>query len=833
MQRWKKGLIITGSILLFLFLTAWLLAVVYEDQVKSMIITNINSRLKTPVHVKDIQFSFIRKFPSATLEFTDIIAEGLSYAELKKPLLAAHKLNLNFSLWDVFSRNVNIKKIEISEGSAFIYIMRNGETNYDVWQSTGDKNSQSALDLQDVVMKDMDVMYRNDITTDDYSVQVKKGNASGIFASEQFDLSVNSDLTVEHFVAGKVNYLLQKDVKMDLVMHVNTASKIYQLKKAELTIADLVLLTEGTVQSTDEGSVVNLTVKSDNAGLKEILSLVPQQYIKSINDYHFEGKVNFIAEITGLAGKSATPLVKAQFSAANAAVTPKGSEHTLNRISLKGSYANRKGKNAAVSYLSFTQVQAMLDNQPISGELLMEDLADPYISMKAYGIMDLSTVASFYKPDTIASIAGRLAVNMQFKGKANNTSTYQSSGSVTMQNVSFTLKHKQAGFTDFNGTFILNGNSFAIQQVNGKAAGSDLLLNGNIQNLFSFLFQPNQVLNGNAQLSSRNLDLNELLEDKEQSTSNDTAYYLDINSNVNFLLHVNIGIVSFRKFQAWNLKGDLAVRNKTLTTNGLSFKSMNGSWNINGSINATHKDSILISCSADIRSVDIHELFADMGNFGQTVIGSENLKGLLTADIVFAGMWSKTLNCNTDKIIVQSKFTIEQGELIRFEPLMALARYLKGADLQDIKFSTLTNTIEIKKRKIYIPAMEVHSSALEMTASGTHTFDNIIDYHIQMLLSQLVGKKVKQMNTEFGTIEDDGLGRTKIFLTMQGPVSNPKIQYDSKGVEEKIVQDVKKEKENLKTILNKEFGWFKKDSVVKQQETPKKKKEELQIERED
>jgi hypothetical protein len=91
------------------------------------------------------------------------------------------------------------------------------------------------------------------------------------------------------------------------------------------------------------------------------------------------------------------------------------------------------------------------------------------------------------------------------------------------------------------------------------------------------------------------------------------------------------------------------------------------------------------------------------------------------------------------------------------------------------------------------------------------------------------------MNTEFGTIEDDGLGRTKMFLTVQGPVSDPKIKYDKKGVEEKIVEDVKKEKENLKTLLNKEFGWFKKDTTSKSKEMdpPKKKKEELQIERDE
>lgn len=834
MQRWKKILIIVGSIVLFLFTTAWILASVYEDQIKNLIITNINSRLKTPVHVKDIQFSFIRKFPSATLEFTDIMAEGTTYKELKKPLLEAHKLNLNFSLWDVFNDKASIKRIEITGGSSFIYIMRNGETNYDVWQTSAEKKGGSVIDLSEVVMKNVKVLYRNDITADDYAMQLENATASGVFSSDQYDLSVKSDMMVENFISGKVNYLYNKQVSLDLVTHVNTSTSLYQLKKAQLTVADLVLNVEGTVQTVEAGNMIALNVQSADAGLKELLSIVPKEYIKDLDDYRFDGNVNFKTSITGLYGKNATPLIKSEFSTANASVKPKDSDHRLNKISLKGSYINKKGKTAPVSYLTFSNVSAMLDNQHLTGELMMENLSDPWISMRANGVLDLPVVASFYKPDTVSTLDGQMIVNMQFKGKASAISSYQSSGTVSLKDVAFTLKGKSAEFSEFNGLFTMAGNSISISNLRGRASGSDFTLNGNINNLISFLIQPNQVLTGNAQLSSRNLDLNELLEDKSQSTSKDTAYFLDINKNLNFLMQVNLGIVTFRKFQAWNLKGDIAVRNKSVSSNGISFKSMSGGWQISGTINAAHKDSILISCSADVKGIDINELFSEMGNFGQDVITSKNLRGKLTADIVFAGMWSKTLNCNTDKIAVQSKVTIEQGELNQFQPMMALSKYIKGADLQNIKFSTLTNNIEIRQRKIYIPAMDIHSSALELTASGTHSFDNIIDYRIQLLLSQLTGKKVKQMNTEFGTIEDDGLGRTKIFLTMTGPAGNPKIKYDSKGVEEKIVQDVQKEKGNLKTILNKEFGWFKKDSVVStKSDPPKKKKEELQIERED
>ena len=87
MKRLKKVLlIITGSVVL-LFMLAWVAAWFFEDDVKSLIVKNINSSLTTPVTVKDVQFSFIRKFPSATLEFTDVVMDGAGFKETGHAML--------------------------------------------------------------------------------------------------------------------------------------------------------------------------------------------------------------------------------------------------------------------------------------------------------------------------------------------------------------------------------------------------------------------------------------------------------------------------------------------------------------------------------------------------------------------------------------------------------------------------------------------------------------------------------------------------------------------------------------------------------------------------
>jgi len=56
---------------------------------------------------------------------------------------------------------------------------------------------------------------------------------------------------------------------------------------------------------------------------------------------------------------------------------------------------------------------------------------------------------------------------------------------------------------------------------------------------------------------------------------------------------------------------------------------------------------------------------------------------------------------------------------------------------------------------------------------------------------------------------------------MKGTTKNYKINYDTKGLKESFKEDLKKEGNTLKKILNNEFGWFKKDTTITKDEKPK------------
>jgi len=71
----------------------------------------------------------------------------------------------------------------------------------------------------------------------------------------------------------------------------------------------------------------------------------------------------------------------------------------------------------------------------------------------------------------------------------------------------------------------------------------------------------------------------------------------------------------------------------------------------------------------------------------------------------------------------------------------------------------------------------------------------------------------------------------RLFLTMRGPLDNPTIKFNRKGVEQKIVNEIRDEKKVLKQVLKEEFGWFRRDSTLKESDKRKDppKRQELEL----
>jgi uncharacterized cupredoxin-like copper-binding protein len=315
------------------------------------------------------------------------------------------------------------------------------------------------------------------------------------------------------------------------------------------------------------------------------------------------------------------------------------------------------------------------------------------------------------------------------------------------------------------------------------------------------------------------MDFNQLL---EVENGGQEDYQLNMPQRIDFSLNTRVEKFIFRNFYADQLRCVAHMQEGKFFIDPLQFNTAGGQLMAQLSLNQTDPQHYFVNCLAQVQNMDITELFREFENFDQSFIQERHLKGKATAMVQFQAPLSHALEVEYKKLYSVIDLKIDQGQLIGLESLQEIAAYIRSnkwmapfvdedkfaEKLQDIRFSTLENTIEIKDELIVIPAMDIRSSAMDISIRGQHRFTNEIDYTVGFNLRDVLVRKQKDWQEQ-----DDGLGK-QIFVYMRGTTENPTFGMDKEAAKEDRKAEMTAEKQNMKALLKEEFGLFKRDNQV-------------------
>jgi hypothetical protein len=550
--------------------------------------------------------------------------------------------------------------------------------------------------------------------------------------------------------------------------------------------------------------------------------LIPKQYKRKIEDYKSTGDFYFKATIHGPFYDEEAPQIMADFGMKQATIEQVKEKIVLNDVNLKGHYTNGATDKHQPSELTLLPFSARIKNEHIQGELSIVNLNNPSVNGKIKADFNLADLQHFVKIDTIDQISGQVVIDAVFKADNRNpvTGLYKevtTAGDLKITGMDVHIKKNILRFSNINGDFKFNNNDLIVNHFSGNVSNSDFELKGFFRNIVGYVLKDKQDIDVEATLISKNINLDELLANKQEDHAPQSKYKLKFSEHINVNLNSEIEQLKFRNFEATAIRGIIKLKDKKLVADPITLSTMNGSITTNGVVDGSDTSRLVVTCFSDVNKINISQMFQEFENFGQSTITNKNIKGVATFKIQFSSVLSPELDMDLDKLYAGIELSIENGELNSVESMKSLSRFIDLKELENIRFATLKNQIEIKNQVINIPKMEVKSSAINLTASGTHTFDNKINYRIKLSLNDLLSrkaKKAKKQNDEFGQEADDGLGRTNLFLLMTGTVDKPIIKYDSKSAVQHVKQDLKVEKQTFKKVLKDEFGVFKKDSTL-------------------
>lgn len=804
---------------------AFVVGYFYSDKVTSLVILELNKRIDTEVTTDKVSFSVLKKFPNASIEFENITiksSKNIHKSDFKKTnadtLLRAKSLFLEFNIIDIIKENYTIKKINIENGKINILTDSYGEDNYQLWRNEiAQDNSSLRFELKDLQANNTKLNIRNLIKNIDLRANVIQFHLSGAFGSDDYFLQSDFTAYIKKLAIDNIVYISEREVTTDLEMDV--VKDTYAINRGKLNIAGMRLDIAGKINYAEKTEIA-LNFKGKDLNIKTFLSLLPEQYTKNIDNYESSGRFYFDCLIKGELSKYKNPRMDVKFGAENGKVINKKSNLELSNISLTGLFSNGNKQSSATSYVKFENLKSKLGKSDFSGNLTIENFLNPSINLALNTNLDLAEINSFFPIDSVEKIDGNAKLLLKYSGKftdfkninENDIKNSQIEGDIELNNLNIKLKGSNYNFRDFSGKGNFFKNNLSIDSLHFMIGVNDFSFQGSMKNILNYILLENQFLKMNGKLSSENFKLDEFIHSNESSSEQAI-----LPKDIAFNLDINVQTFTYNKFIANQLSCAIYSEGAKLVAQNVSFSAMQGNVNGDAAVELTDDGSLHFQCSANLQKIDVKKLFYTFDNFGQSFILDKNLNGRVSAVVDYSSVWDKNLNILPQSVLCDSKLEITNGELIDFEPMTKLSAYIEVSELKHIKFSTLKNEIIIKDRIVTIPQMDINSTAFNIQASGTHNFDNEFTYRVKLLLSDLMAKnakKAKKENDEFSYVEDDGLGKTSIYLIIKGNPDNYKISYDTKSVKENIKQNIKTEKQTIKQILKEEFGLFKNDTSL-------------------
>ena len=803
-RRKTKFILWLLAIPVVLLSVALLLAVLYGDKAKQMVVDEINSHLLVKVEVGEVDFTILRSFPDASVVFRNIATKPSTVQPGMPALLHAGSVSFRFGIFSLFTDQYKIRGVQISDATINLWKDEKGQNNYEIWKpSTAGSGNSVNFDVKSVRFTKVELYYRDlaskaDIVLNLPDISLKGSKYGGIY-----DLALIGKLQANKLIFQQHDYSLSAETSVDLNLNFNQPEMTGILSKSHVSISGIPIDIEGTFGSRGPLYPMDLLIKLNRAEMSKLIKLLPTRYTADYLKYEPGGLLDAEIRLRGEAGNGKFPAVNASFALQKGIVVHPQSKTKISGLKAEGTYSSGKNHTDKIDLLSFS---GSTGKSKFKGKGSVVNFSNPMIDLNLSTKLDLSELAGFLGNNQIENLEGSLIADIAYKGSASKVVGFArtASGTLLINGAGFTLKQSGRRISDLDARLELGNGFVYVDGLSLQSGNTDLKIKGRFQNLMEQFFFKNQPLYFDAEIESGNLDLEDIMafsSSSNKSTENTKLFQPDLSFDV----RLNIGKLKYHKFTASEASGSVNLKNQVLKTENLKFKAMDGSITASGLMNTRYDNHYSVLCNADFKNVNVERLFYEFSDFGQTSLRSSHLRGRADATVQFSAMLNPSFEVDANSVNSVADVEIRNGELLNFEPMQELSRFLDASELKNIKFSTLRNRIEIARQTVIIPEMEVKSSVMNLKGYGSHSFGNDIDYHLNVLLSE-IGRKKRRNQPPAGSYEEDGSGRTRLFLHMTGTVDKPVFKYDKQAVIRKIADDFKNEKQELRQVIRQEFG---------------------------
>ncbi len=821
-KRW----LIIASIPVLLLLAVIITAKIYftSDRLKAIIIPPIEESTRRKVSIREISLSV---FPSIAIEVDDVrLSNPVGTKFTQDDFLTLDRLTLTMKLFELLRGKADITDVVLDHPVLRLEKAPSGAKNY---SSTPTRYAKGAAQEPAAGAGGALLLSHCEIVNGEIEYLDRKDEGrmmiAGLHQSLRAELKdgehivrLEGSASVEKLSYGSSTmwYLADQPLAGDEKLTYDMQNDVLTFDECSMKLRELPLSMTGTIsQIKAETMIMNLSVKSPGAGMPELLSLIPPEFLKKAAGLTSTGEVAFTMRMKGPFDDAQNPGVSGTCTISGGTVRYAALPNSITGINLKGSFDRPTARVGAtgIGTFSIDDFSARFGADEIGGALSVTNFTDPNLSASFHGSLNLAGVKEYYPLESGTELSGTMKMEVKLDGKAKNLQSLKASGKAEFQDV--TIKSGATGtpLKHLNGTIAFSNQVVESKQLAMSIGESDLNLTFSVKNYLG-LVMPAAAGSAGKPIASVSLKSNQLRTaditgGEKPATGNPPAKPgalappmllpgIDLDANV------EIGKLVTEKFTFNDAHGSLAVSDGVVNMKNMSVRAFQGTIQTKGTIDLRNSAKRPFDLDMNISGVQSNELLSKFSSFGQYLFGKFSTVTKLKGDL------NDTLGLDTKTLLGNGTVQISEGKLSGYPLTTKLADVTGVNELREVNFKNWTNAFAIENGRIQVKDLKVNAGTTDFMMGGSQGLDGSLDYSLTVILPGSVSDRIKVGGTtgELLQLFKDKDGRYSFMFDVGGTTTAPAISLNAKAQEgaakQKLEDELKKKaQEGLMKLFKK------------------------------
>jgi hypothetical protein len=451
----KRILKWTGFTFLFLLIILIITPILFKDQIKELVIKEVNKSLNAKLSLGDFDLTFLSTFPNMTIELNDAKLVGMDKFKGVE-LVNIKQFVAHVDFWSVVSGDqVEIDEIHLIDPSFDVRVLSDGLANYDIVKPDSVKTPEEVsepsnfkLSLKEYSITNANINY--DDQSSDMAMNIKNLNhiGTGDLTADVIDFETTTNMDKMTFNMDGVSYLsdVKTDVIANILMEFTEKSSKFTLKDNSFKLNALTFSVDGFYEMLEDKDNMDLKLNASKATFKEFLSLIPAFYQSGYESMISKGNLELGGEVKGIMDDKNMPCWDFKLNVDKASIKYPDLPGTINNILVKARSKFAGGADMDKMTIDVDKFHADFVGNTIDANLKMRNpMTDPSLVSKIKANVDLATLKKVMPMAEGESYTGKLKADVDINGRMSaldrgDYEAFKASGTLELMNMIYKTK---------------------------------------------------------------------------------------------------------------------------------------------------------------------------------------------------------------------------------------------------------------------------------------------------------------------------------------------------------------------------------------------------------